>query len=137
LRRGDASEAGDRDAPSVDPTEREPDRRSIADQPPVVAVASRRRRRPSRIAPGGSGRGRCGKSAPQRKGRPEGNERNDPSGAGDVRSALQGGDLNAAAKAANALADRIDAAVKKLDEARADRLRKSAAALVAILGARR
>ncbi|HEV8282189.1 MAG TPA: serine/threonine-protein kinase [Candidatus Limnocylindrales bacterium] len=66
----------------------------------------------------------------------KGKERNDLERlAGEVRSALVGGDLDAARTAAEALGDQIDKVSDKLDEQRARRLEDAASALSDILGA--
>jgi eukaryotic-like serine/threonine-protein kinase len=65
----------------------------------------------------------------------KGNERNDLERlAGQVRSALEDGDLDAAGSAAEELKDRIDELRDELDEERADRLDEAATTLVDILG---
>jgi hypothetical protein len=65
----------------------------------------------------------------------KGNERNELEGlAGEVRTALGEGDLDAASEAADALADKVSDADDELDDARADRLADAVAVLVEALG---
>jgi hypothetical protein len=53
--------------------------------------------------------------------------------AGDIRSALEGGDLGAAAEEANHLADDVDNLSDEMDEDRARRLRSAVTAVIEIL----
>lgn len=64
----------------------------------------------------------------------KGNERNELERlVADVRSALEGGDIDAARSAAEALADRIDELSDELDEDRARRLDDAMSRLIDIL----